>query len=144
MKAFGATFQDRDLFVSSHVNLTWGNRRVGKEPVMKKLISSCAFVVGLVMGLSACTDPYDPGQQAIGGGLFGAGTGAAMTPSPSYYGYGSSGSGYNRYGSYGARYYGSGYNGYGSYGPQYYGSDYNGSDYNGSDYNGSGYYGYGR
>jgi hypothetical protein len=38
---------------------------------------------------------------------------------------------YNRYGSYGTRYYGSGYNGYGSYGPQYYGSDYNGSGYDG-------------
>src|SRR6478752_6675610 len=45
---------------------------------MKKLISSCAFAVGLAMGLSACTDPYDPGQRAIGGGLFGAGTGAAI------------------------------------------------------------------
>jgi hypothetical protein len=106
---------------------------------MKKLISSCAFVVGLAMGLSACTDPYDPGQRAIGGGLFGAGTGAAMAPSPRYYGYGSSGVGYNRYGSYGTRYYGAGSNGYGSYGPQYYGSDYNGSGYDGS-----GYYGYGR
>ena len=103
---------------------------------MKKLISSCAFVVGLAMGVSACTDPYDPGQRAIGGGLFGAGIGAAIggiagsgrgaatgaliggalgavggaatTPSPDYYGYASSGSGYNRYGSYGPRYYGSG------------------------------------
>jgi hypothetical protein len=84
---------------------------------MKKLISSCAFAVGLAIGLSACTDPYDPGQRAIGGGLFGA----ARTPSPSYYGYGSSGVGYNRYGSYRTRYYGSGYNGYGSYGPQDYG-----------------------
>jgi hypothetical protein len=27
---------------------------------MRKLISSCAFGVGLAMGLSACTDPYDP------------------------------------------------------------------------------------
>ena len=45
---------------------------------MKKLISSCAFAVGLAIGLSACTDPYDPGQRAIGGGLFGAGTGAAI------------------------------------------------------------------
>ena len=45
---------------------------------MKKLISSCAFAVGLAMGLSACTDPYDPGQRAVGGGLFGAGTGAAI------------------------------------------------------------------
>src|ERR1700751_1437067 len=104
---------------------------------MRKLISFCAFAVGLAMRLSACTDPYDPGQRAIGGGLFGAGTGAAIggiagggrgaatgaviggalgavggaatTPAPSYYGYGSSGSGYNGYGSYGPRYYGSGY-----------------------------------
>jgi hypothetical protein len=172
MKAFAAIFQDRDLFVSSYVSLTWDNRGVGKEPMMKKLISSCAFVVGLAMGLSACTDPYDPGQRAIGGGLFGAGTGAAIggiagggrgaatgaliggalgavggaatTPSPDYYGYGSSGSGYNRDGSYGSRYYGSGYNGYGSYGTQSYGSDHNGSGYNGAGYNGSGYYGYGR
>ena len=45
---------------------------------MKKLISSCAFALGLAMGVSACTDPYDPGQRAIGGGLFGAGTGAAI------------------------------------------------------------------
>ena len=28
--------------------------------------------------LSACTDPYDPGQRAVGGGLLGAGTGAAI------------------------------------------------------------------
>jgi len=34
---------------------------------MKKLICSCAFALGLAMGLSACTDPYDPGQRAIGG-----------------------------------------------------------------------------
>jgi hypothetical protein len=155
-----------NLSDSSYVSLTWGNRGE-KEPVMKKLISSCAFALGLAMGVSACTDPYDPGQRAVGGGLLGASTGAAIggiagggrgaatgaliggtlgavggaatTPSPDYYGYGSSGSGssgsgYNGYGSYGSRYYGSGYNGYGSYGPQYYGSG----------YDGAGYYGYGR
>ena len=148
----------------------WGTGGAEKELVMKKkLISSGAFAVGLAMGLSSCTDPYDPGQRAIGGGLFGAGTGAAIgdiagggrgaatgaliggalgavggaatTPSPSYYGYAYSGSGYNGYGSYGPRYYGSDYNGYGSYGPQYYGSDYNGSGYG---YSGARYYGYGR
>ena len=53
------------------------------------------------------------------GGALGAVGGAATTPSPSYYGYGSSGygssgAGYNRYGSYGTRYYGSGYYGYGN------------------------------
>jgi hypothetical protein len=26
MKAFGVMLQDRDLFVSSYVSLTWGNR----------------------------------------------------------------------------------------------------------------------
>jgi hypothetical protein len=86
MKAFGAGLLDRDLSRSSWVCLMWGNRAAEKELVMKKLISSCAFAVGLVMGLSACTDPYDPGQRAIGGGLFGAGTGAAI---------GGIGSGYN-------------------------------------------------
>jgi hypothetical protein len=78
MKPFGAIPPWQDLFVSSYVSLTWGNRGVGKQSVMKKLIYSCAFAVGLAMGLSACTDPYDPGQRAIGGGLFGAGTGAAI------------------------------------------------------------------
>ena len=29
-------------------------------------------------GLAACTDPYDPGQRAVGGGLLGAGAGAAI------------------------------------------------------------------
>ena len=34
--------------------------------------------VGLVFGLSACTNPYDPVQRTIGGGLIGAGSGAAI------------------------------------------------------------------
>jgi hypothetical protein len=32
---------------------------------------------GLTLGLSAC-DPYSPGQRAVGGGLLGAGAGAAI------------------------------------------------------------------
>ena len=32
----------------------------------------------LTLALSACTDPYDPGQRAVGGGLLGAGAGAAI------------------------------------------------------------------
>ena len=31
-----------------------------------------------MFGLSACTNPYDPAQRAVGGGLIGAGTGAAI------------------------------------------------------------------
>ncbi len=42
----------------------------------RKLALSLALAAGL--GLSACSDPYDPGQRAVGGGLLGAGTGAAI------------------------------------------------------------------
>jgi hypothetical protein len=31
-----------------------------------------------MLGVSACTNPYDPGQRAVGGGLIGAGAGAAI------------------------------------------------------------------
>jgi hypothetical protein len=34
--------------------------------------------VGCLLGLSACTNPYDPVQRFIGGGLIGAGSGAAI------------------------------------------------------------------
>ncbi len=36
------------------------------------------LVVGLTLTLSACTNPYDPVQRTIGGGLIGAGSGAAI------------------------------------------------------------------
>jgi len=45
---------------------------------MKRRIVSWVTATGLILGLSACTNPYDPAQRAIGGGLLGAGTGAAI------------------------------------------------------------------
>jgi hypothetical protein len=45
---------------------------------MKRILGPSVIVVGLAMGLSACTNPYDPGQRAVGGGLLGAGAGAAI------------------------------------------------------------------
>jgi len=45
--------------------------------MMKPRITPCVFAVGLIFGLSACTNPYDPVQRTIGGGLIGAGSGAA-------------------------------------------------------------------
>lgn len=42
----------------------------------KKVAISLALAAGL--GLSACSNPYDPGQRAVGGGLLGAGAGAAL------------------------------------------------------------------
>lgn len=41
-----------------------------------KALLSLTLVAGL--GLAGCTDPYDPGQRALGGGLLGAGAGAAL------------------------------------------------------------------
>ncbi len=43
---------------------------------MKKIALCAALVASL--GVTACTDPYDPGQRAIGGGLIGAGAGAGL------------------------------------------------------------------
>ncbi len=45
---------------------------------MKKTKVMTVAALGLALGLGACSDPYDPGQRAIGGGLLGAGAGAAI------------------------------------------------------------------
>ena len=45
---------------------------------MQRHLIPCAAVLGIALGLAACTDPYDPGQRAVGGGLIGAGAGAAI------------------------------------------------------------------
>lgn len=41
---------------------------------------SIAIAVGFVslLGLASCTDPYDPGQRAVGGGVIGGVGGAAI------------------------------------------------------------------
>ena len=40
--------------------------------------SSLPLALLALLGVSACTNPYDPGQRAVGGGLIGAGAGAAI------------------------------------------------------------------
>jgi hypothetical protein len=45
---------------------------------MRRLITPAALGLGALLSLTACTDPYDPGQRAAGGALLGAGTGAAI------------------------------------------------------------------
>src|ERR1700757_4724573 len=46
--------------------------------MMKRMIAPGIIAVALVFGLAGCTNPYDPGQRAVGGGLLGAGAGAAI------------------------------------------------------------------
>jgi hypothetical protein len=45
---------------------------------MRTGVLSGALAAALVLGLSSCTNPYDPGQRALGGAALGAGTGAAI------------------------------------------------------------------
>src|ERR1700692_3268231 len=45
---------------------------------MRHLIAPVSLGLGALLCLSACTNPYDPGQRAAGGALLGAGTGAAI------------------------------------------------------------------
>ncbi len=45
---------------------------------MKTTKVIAAATLTLALGLGACSDPYDPGQRAVGGGLLGAGAGAAI------------------------------------------------------------------
>jgi hypothetical protein len=53
--------------------------QLGEDSRMtKQALFGGAMGLALLFGLSACTDPYDPGQRAIGGGLLGAATGAAI------------------------------------------------------------------
>jgi hypothetical protein len=44
--------------------------------MMRRWLAPGALAAGLA--LAGCTNPYDPGQRAVGGGLLGAGTGAAI------------------------------------------------------------------
>jgi hypothetical protein len=43
-----------------------------------KLKAVLPLVLSAFLALGACTNPYDPGQRAVGGGLLGAGAGAAI------------------------------------------------------------------
>jgi hypothetical protein len=45
---------------------------------MKASLPLGGIALAFALGLSACTNPYDPGQRAVGGGLIGAGAGAAI------------------------------------------------------------------
>ena len=52
--------------------------RKGEHIIMQRSIGLIAAALAMTLALSACTDPYDPGQRAVGGGLLGAGAGAAI------------------------------------------------------------------
>jgi|HubBroStandDraft_6_1064221.scaffolds.fasta_scaffold395822_3 hypothetical protein len=42
--------------------------------------------LAMLLGLSACTDAFDPAQRAIGGAMFGAGAGAAIGAATGFHG----------------------------------------------------------
>src|SRR5579875_2635406 len=54
------------------------SRALRERKEMKRQLTACAVLVGMATALSACTNPYDPNQRALGGAAIGAGTGAAI------------------------------------------------------------------
>src|SRR5438045_7923058 len=53
-------------------------KSLGKGNIMKRSVASGVIAASLLLVLAGCTNPYDPGQRAVGGGLLGAGAGAAI------------------------------------------------------------------
>lgn len=45
---------------------------------MPHALKAALLAGGLALTLAACTDPYSPGQRALGGGAIGAGAGALI------------------------------------------------------------------
>jgi hypothetical protein len=50
----------------------------GTQRVKTRSIATGVISAGMILTLASCTNPYDPGQRAVGGGLLGAGAGAAI------------------------------------------------------------------
>jgi hypothetical protein len=46
--------------------------------MIRRQIIPGMVATGLILSLPACTNPYDPVQRFVGGGLIGAGSGAAI------------------------------------------------------------------
>jgi hypothetical protein len=55
--------------------LLCSDNRTGHITMHKIRIAAAALSLAALCG---CTDPYDPGQRAVGGGLLGAGAGAGI------------------------------------------------------------------
>jgi len=60
-----------------------GSRQLPAAQLVERQMTIRSIVPGvtagaLILALAACTNPYDPGQRAVGGGLLGAGAGAAI------------------------------------------------------------------
>jgi hypothetical protein len=59
--------------------VSWAQTAYGDGKMTRRFVAPGALAVSLLLlGLSGCTNPYDPGQRALGGGLIGAGSGAAI------------------------------------------------------------------
>lgn len=45
---------------------------------MRRMVANCVVAAGIALAMAGCTDPNDPGQRTVGGGLIGAAGGAAV------------------------------------------------------------------
>lgn len=66
----------REMPLLRPIDIDGRRKLLRRNGMMRRLLAPGAVAAGLV--LASCTNPYDPGQRAVGGGLIGAGTGAAI------------------------------------------------------------------
>ena len=52
--------------------------QLGGSMTRRVLTPGAVAAAMISLSLAACTNPYDPGQRAVAGGLIGAGSGAAL------------------------------------------------------------------
>jgi hypothetical protein len=45
---------------------------------MRRIMIATVAAIGVATSLTACSNPYDPSQRAVGGGLIGAAAGAGI------------------------------------------------------------------
>jgi hypothetical protein len=68
----------QDTFVPVAASRRRVTRSFRSIVLMKRMTALKALTLCAGALLSACTNPYDPGQRAVGGAVLGAGTGAAI------------------------------------------------------------------
>lgn len=62
----------------THWAASWLSELEKDLRVRMRSIATGVVGAGMILALASCTNPYDPGQRALGGAAIGAGTGAAI------------------------------------------------------------------